>query len=62
MLEWPKSQMFEFYNCDICHNRIGSTAENGYYIPETKYWNIKKKVVYCSPEHSLMGYTNETNK
>jgi len=38
------------WECYVCGARIKS-SDSGF--PESNYWNVKLKEVYCSPEHSL---------
>lgn len=40
------------WECAVCKSSIGS--DNGY--PASKYWNLERKEVYCSAEHSLKAH------
>lgn len=67
IFEWPKSKSYPVYTSCVCNNDVPPLLqEYEYYIPESKYWNVKKKEVYCSPECSVKQYhidiNYETNK
>lgn len=55
MDKWPYTTMpGQIALCVICRAQIKTIKDsNGKYFPESLYWNVEYKRVFCSAQHSL---------
>jgi hypothetical protein len=69
-LAWPEFPNNQYYSCAVCSSIVGSEKYvdfdgNIWYMPESRYWFVETKEVYCGPEHAhskVCTICNSSNK